>query len=349
MVELGWKAGPEQYGPNELLEYAIAAEQAGFDSLEASDHFNPWSEAGQACFVWTWLGAAAAKTSKIGLGTGVTCPIIRYDPAVIAQAAATLAVMAPNRSFLCVGTGEALNEYAATGLWPGYDERQAMLGEAIQLIRQLWSGEDVSFDGEYFETRKARLFTRPDKAPPLYVSSLVPDSATFAGTYGDGLISVGGKEPDIYKKMMQNFVQGARKAGKDPATMPRLIEVNVAYTDDKQAAIECQKKYWAGTYIPALFDQKIYTPKMSAENGKAVGSDTIEKMVCISANPDDHVRFAQQYIDLGFTHVYFHSAGPDQKAFLEGYGKDVLPKIRQNNAGRGAQTGQVVKETVPVS
>jgi coenzyme F420-dependent glucose-6-phosphate dehydrogenase len=119
-LQLGWKAGTEQYPPEQLLEYAIAAEKAGFDSIDVSDHFHPWSERGQACFVWTWLGAAAAKTNRIILGTGVTCPILRYHPAIVAQAAATLACLAPRRAFLGIGTGEALNEYSSTGLWPAY-------------------------------------------------------------------------------------------------------------------------------------------------------------------------------------------------------------------------------------
>src|SRR5579883_1288393 len=203
MIQLGWKAGPEQYGPNELLDYAIVAEQAGFDCLEASDHFHPWSEAGQASFIWTWLGAVAARTQRIHLGTGVTCPILRYNPAIIAQASATLAVMAPGRTFLCVGTGEALNEYAATGVWPGYEDRQNRLAEAIDLIRVLWSGEKVSFDGVFYETRKAKLYTLPAEPIPLYISSLVPGSAGFAGRYGDGLITVSGKSPDLYTQMLK--------------------------------------------------------------------------------------------------------------------------------------------------
>src|SRR5919206_1480568 len=132
-LHLGWKAGTEQYDPAELLEYAIAAEESGFDSIEASDHFHPWSEKGQACFVWTWLGAVAAQTKRILLGTGVTCPTLRYHPAVIAQAAATLACMAPGRVFLGVGTGEALNEYSATGEWPEYNVRRAQMAEAVEL------------------------------------------------------------------------------------------------------------------------------------------------------------------------------------------------------------------------
>ncbi len=172
MLKLGWKAGPEQYQPKELLEYAIAAENAGFDSIDVSDHFHPWSESGQACFSWTWLGAAAVQTSKIVLGTGITCPILRYHPAIIAQASATLGVLAPDRAYLCVGTGEALNEYAATGEWPGYEERQAMLIEAINLIRSLWTGQETTFEGIYYHTRKAKLYTKPEKPIPLYVSTM---------------------------------------------------------------------------------------------------------------------------------------------------------------------------------
>lgn len=337
MLQLGWKAGPEQYPPSELLDYAIVAEQAGFDTIDSSDHFNPWSEAGQASFVWTWFGAVAARTSKIHMGTGVTCPILRYNPAIIAQAAATVSSMAPDRFFLSVGTGEALNEYAATGMWPEYDERQDMLAEAIDLIRTLWSGEEVTYDGTYYETQKAKLFTPPASPIPLYVSSLVPDSADFAGEYGDGLMTVGGKEPEEYKQLLQKFDEAARNEGKDPSKMPKLIELNVAYTQDKDAAIECQKKYWAGTFIPALFDQKIYTPQMSAQNGKSVGSDTIMKMCCISGNAEDHIKYAQQFIDLGFTTLFFHSAGPDQRAFLQNYGRDVLPQIRSKNGVQQSQ------------
>jgi coenzyme F420-dependent glucose-6-phosphate dehydrogenase len=329
MLHLGWKAGTEQYPPEELLEYAIAAEEAGFDSIDVSDHFHPWAEKGQACFVWTWLGAVAAKTSKITLGTGVTCPTLRYHPAIIAQASATLACLAPGRSFLGVGTGEALNEYSATGQWPNHKVRRAQLGEAIELIRALWTGDKVTHRGGYYQTRQAKLYTRPREPLPLYISTMVPNSAGFAGQYGDGLITVGGEEPETYRKIFENFEAGAKDAGKNPSPMPRMIELAVDFTDNEAEAIEYRKAYWAGVFIPALFTERIYTPKMSEDNGKAVGADTIREAVCISANPEDHVKFAQRYIDLGFDHLFFHSAGPDQRAFLEGYGRDVLPRLRQ--------------------
>jgi len=329
MLQLGWKAGLEQYTPVELRDYAVEAEKAGFDSIDASDHFHPWSEAGQASFVWTWLGAVAARTHRIGLGTGVTCPIVRYDPPVIAQAAATLACLAPNRVYLGVGTGEALNEFAATGVWPDYEERRNRLEEAIDLIRQLWTGAETSFSGFFYETRRARLFTRPDKPPPIYVSSLVPESAAFAGRVGDGMITVGGKSLDVYREILHNFDQGACEAGKDPATMPRLIELNVAYTDDVGTAIAEFQKYWAGSFVPALYDQNIYTPRMSEENGSIVGADVIARSSCISGSPDDHVQYARSYIEAGFDTIYFHSAGPDQRTFIQCYGQEVLPRLRQ--------------------
>ena len=328
MVQLGWKAGPEQFPPAELLEYAVAAEKAGFDSIDSSDHFNPWSEAGQAAFTWTWFGAVAARTSRIHMGTGVTCPILRYHPAVIAQAAATLTHLAPGRVYLGVGTGEALNEYAATGEWPEYDERQEMLAEAIELMRALWSGDEVSYDGMYFSTSKAKLFTPPKSPIPIFVSALVPHSAEFAGTYGDGLFTVGGKQPDIYKQIIKNFEESARNADKDPSQMPRLIELNVEYSDDLDTAIQYQQKYWAGAFVPALFDQKIYTPAMSQENGEIVGPDAIRKAACISSNADDHVKYAQQYIDFGFDRLFFHSAQPNQDDFIERFASDVLSRLR---------------------
>jgi coenzyme F420-dependent glucose-6-phosphate dehydrogenase len=334
MLQLGWKAGTEQYEPDELLEYAVAAEAAGFDSVAASDHFHPWAEKGQASFVWSWLGAVAARTKTITLGTSVTCPILRYHPAIVAQAAATIACLAPKRFFLGVGTGEALNEYSATGQWPGYNTRRAQLEEAIELIRELMTGEKVTHKGLFYETRKAKLYTRPSATVPIYISSLVPNSATFAGQHGDGLITVGGEEPETYKEIFKNFAAGAKEARKTASRMPKIIELAADYTDDEEKAIEIRKEYWAGTAVPALFTERIYTPEMSEQNGKVVGADTIRKSTCISADADEHVRHAQRYIDLGFDHLIFHSAGPDQERFIEFYGRDVLPRLRQKAKGR---------------
>lgn len=338
MAQLGWKAGTEQFSPDQLLEAAVAAEEAGFDSIDASDHFHPWAEAGQACFVWTWLGAAAARTKRITLGTGITCPILRYHPAVIAQAAATVAALAPRRFFLGVGTGEALNEYSATAQWPEYGARRRQLGEAIELMRKLWSGEKITHKGEFYQTRQAKLYTLPEQEIPIYVSTMVPASAAFAGRYGDGLITVGGEEPETYRQIFDNFASGAKEAGREE-TGPRMVEIAVEFTADSKKAIEERKRYWAGTFVPALFTQKIYTPEMSEQNGSVVGADVIEQSVCISDDPEEHVKVARRYIDMGFDHLIFHAA-TDQRAFLENYGRHVLPRLRehaQTSAGANHQ------------
>lgn len=328
MVQLGWKAGPEQYPPVELAKYAVTADEAGFDLLDASDHFHPWSPEGQAGFTWTWFGAVAVQTKRITLTSGVTCPILRYHPSIIAQASATVTHFAPHRFMLGLGTGEALNEFAATAQWPDYAERRDRLAEAIELIRALWSGEEVTFEGKYYQTRKAKLYTPPTSPIPMIISAIVPHSAEFAGKYGDGLWSVGGKQPEIYQGIIKNFEQSAREAGKNPKNMPKIVELTVGYTENIDAAIQERLKYWAGSLVPALYEQNIYSPAMSAENGEVVGGDTLKKMGCFSPNPDDHVKFAKQYIDLGFDTLIFHTAGPDQQAFLQGYARDVLPRLR---------------------
>lgn len=339
MVMLGIKLGSEEYPPVELLNYAVAAEQAGFDAIDVSDHFHPWSELGQACFTWTWLGAAAARTNRIVLGPGVTCPILRYHPAIIAQAAATLNNFAPGRTYLGVGTGEALNEYASTGVWPDYSDRQQMLLEAIELIRQLWKGGYVTFDGAFYSTRKAKLYTPPKTRIPIIVSSLAPDSATFAGTYGDGLFTLAGGGPQTVKQIVDNFEAGASHVGKDTAAMPRMIELSVIYTDSIEEVMEGFKKYWAGAQIPAVFNQNIYTPSMVELNGAVIGDDALQKRLCISSDPEEHVRYVQQFIDLGFSHIYVHTAGPGQLDFIKAYAENVLPAIRERNKGATGAPG----------
>jgi len=336
MAYFGWKAGAEQYPPGELLEYAIAAEQAGFDALDVSDHFHPWAEQGQASFAWTWLGAAAARTTRIRLGTGVTCPTLRYHPSIVAQAAATLACLAGDRVFLGVGTGEALNEFSAVGEWPGYKARQAQLEEAIGLMKELWKGEPVTHDGPSFHTHQAKIYSRPQQPIPVYISSLAPQSAYFAGLHGDGLFTVGGEEPDVYQEMLRNFAAGARQAGRDATRLPKLIELSADFTGDKEKAIESRKRFWAGAMVPAMFTQRLHTPALSEKNGKVVGAETIEQAGCISDDPEQHVEYARRYLDMGFDHLFFHSAGPDQRAFIAAYGSKVLPRLKKTAAAPAA-------------
>ena len=193
-------------------------------------------------------------------------------------------------------------------------------------------GGYVTFDGAFYATRKAKLYTPPKSRIPIIVSSLVPESSGFAGKNGDGLFTVGGKPIETLRLMIDNFEQGAVEAGKEPATMPRFIELNVAYTKDVKTAVADFRKYWAGASVPAMFDQNIYTPSMSEANGAVVGDDTIMKTSCISDDPQEHVAYVQEHIDAGFTHLFFHTAGPGQARFIRDYAKDVLPLIRKKNA-----------------
>ncbi|TGC11525.1 TIGR03557 family F420-dependent LLM class oxidoreductase [Methanolobus halotolerans] len=329
MVKLGLKIAPEQYTPSEMLRQLVTAENNGFDTINVSDHFHPWSEDGQACFTWTWLGAAAVSTKKIELGTGLTCPILRYNPAIIAQATATLSSLAGGRTYLAVGTGEALNEYPVTCEWPEFSERQDMLEEAVRLIRELWTGEKITFEGNYYCTHKAKIYTLPKEDIPIYFSSLAPASARFAGYYGDGLLTVGDSHIKKYRQILEKFESGAKRAGKDVKNMPKAVELTVAYGERLEDSIENLQRYWAGSMIPALFLNKIYTPEMSAENGAVVGKDTIRQNACISSDPEEHIRYAQQFIDAGYTHIYFHYSGPDELGFIKDYGKQVLPHLRK--------------------
>ena len=328
-VKLGWKAGPEQYPPEELLQHTIIAEKAGFDCIDISDHFHPWCEEGQSCFTWTWLGAAAVKTQRITLGTGLTCPFLRYHPSIIAQAAATVSNFAPGRFYLGVGTGEALNEYSSVGKWPPYDIRRDMMIESIELIRKLWSGMKVSFRGEYFETHSAKLYTPPKGDIPIYISSLVPNSATTAGKYGNGLLTVGGDGSEKYEKMLENFKKALNIEDEKFYEIPKMVELGVAFTDDIEEVIKYRKRFWAGASVPAVYNERIYSPEVIEKNGEVVGSDFLKKNMVISSNPEDHIELAQKYLDLGFTHLIFHFTGPDQEKFLREYGKEVLPLIRE--------------------
>lgn len=189
-------------------------------------------------------------------------------------------------------------------------------------------GEEVTFDSDYFNTRKAKLYTAPRRDIPIFVSSLVPESAFFAGQYGDGLMTAG-NPPGVMRQIIANFDEGARQAGKDPENMLKMVLYNVAYTDDAEAAVNVQKKYWASTVLRAMYLQNIYTPEMSAMNGAVVGDDTIRNGMCISTDPEEHAGFAQKYIDAGFNRLYVHSSGSDQLGFIENYGKNMIPLLRE--------------------
>src|SRR5437764_8597293 len=221
-LKLGYKASAEQFGPRTLLDFAVEAEQCGFDSVWVSDHFQPWRHTnGHAPFALAWLAAVGERTQRVLLGTSVLTPTFRYQPAVVAQAFGTLGCLNPGRMILGVGAGESLNEVAVTAMaWPSPKERLARLREAVTLIRQLWHEEFVTFDGEYYHSRNATIYDRPAEPIPIYISAGGPVAAKLAGREGDGFICTSGKGDELYRdKLLPALEEGAKAAGRDPTTI----------------------------------------------------------------------------------------------------------------------------------
>ena len=245
-MRYGYKASAEQFGPRELLDYSRRAEQVGFSTIAVSDHFQPWRhDGGHAPNVLPWLGAIGERTERAQIGTSVLTPTLRYSPAVIAQAFATLGCLNPGRVFLGVGTGEAMNEQpVAVGDWPAPKERRRRLGEAIELIRLLWSEERVDFEGEYYSTRKATIYDRPEQLIPIYVAASGPLAAKLAGRVGDGFICTSGKQPELYEELAQHVREGAESVGRDSEQIDRMIEIKVSYDRDPDYALDACA-FWA--------------------------------------------------------------------------------------------------------
>jgi coenzyme F420-dependent glucose-6-phosphate dehydrogenase len=328
-LRLGYKASAEQFGPRELLDFARAAEANGFDSVFISDHFQPWRHSdGHAPFAFAWLAAAGETTSRIALGTSVVTPTFRYHPAIVAQAFGTLGVLFPERMILGVGTGEHLNEGALGVQWPDYRERFARLREAVSLIRQLWSEQSLTFDGEYYHTRNATIYDRPQNPVPIYVGAGGPQVAKYAGRAGDGLICTSGKGMELYsEQLLPSFNDGARDSGRDAATLDRMIEVKVSYDTDRKRAME-DTKIWAALALPGDSKAGIDDPREMERLAKTV-EDVAHRRWLVSDDPDEHIDQLKPYLELGFTHLVFHHAGDDQRRFLELYGKQILPRLRK--------------------
>lgn len=328
-LRLGYKASAEQFGPRELLDFAIAAEGNGFDSVFVSDHFQPWRHSdGHAPFAFSWLGAVGERTSRVALGTSVNTPTFRLHPAIVAQAFGTLGSLFGGRMILGVGTGEHLNEGALGIPWPDNRERFARLREAVRLIRQLWTDQSVTFDGEYYHTRNATIYDRPNEPIPIYVGAGGPQVAKFAGRAGDGLICTSGKGMELYsEQLLPSFSDGAKESGRDAAELDKMIEVKVSYDTDRKRAME-DTRIWAALALPAETKAGIDDPREMERLAKTV-EDVAHRRWLISDDPDEHIEQLRPYLDLGFTHLVFHSPGDGQVRFLELYGKSILPRIRK--------------------
>jgi coenzyme F420-dependent glucose-6-phosphate dehydrogenase len=327
---LGYKASAEQFGPNELLEYSILAEQRGFDSVFISDHFQPWRHTdGHAPFSMAWMCALGARTSRITMGTSVLTPTFRYHPSVVAQAFGTLGVMFPGRVILGVGTGESLNEVPATGLaWPEPKERTARLKEALTLIRQLWSEQRVSFKGQYYRTDKATIYDRPSLAPPIYVAAAGPVLAKYAGQFADGFICTSGKAPELYRDtLLPSVTTGIQAADRTPEDIDMMIEMKVSFDSDPQRALE-DTRHWAALSLSPEEKISVEDPLEMERLADLLPAERAAKRWIVSTDAEEHVARIKPYLDLGFRHLVFHAPGSDQARFLNLYADQVLPRLR---------------------
>lgn len=330
MLKIGYKASAEQFGPNDLLDFSVVAEEAGFDSVFISDHFQPWKHTGgHAPYSFAWLGALGARTKRIVMGTSVATPTFRYHPSIVAQAVATLAVMFPKRIVLGVGSGESLNEVPATGFkWPGFKERQGRLRESIEIMRKLWSEDRVSYEGQYYRTEKATIYDRPKDLTPIYIAASGPTVAKMAGELGDGYICTSGKAPELYAEtLLPNVEAGLQQAGRASGSIDRMIEMKVSFDTDKQRALE-DTKHWAALALSAEEKMSVEDPVEMEKLADALPIERTAKRWIVSSDPDEHVEKIKAYTDLGFRHLVFHAPGPDQRRFIELYGKHVLPRLR---------------------
>ena len=327
-LRLGYKASAEQFGPRELLDFAVAAEANGFDSVFVSDHFQPWRHSdGHAPFAFAWLAATGERTTRVALGTSVVTPTFRYHPAIVAQAFGTLGLLFPERMILGVGTGEHLNEGALGVQWPDNRERFARLREAVRLIRLLWTDQSVTFDGDYYHTRNATIYDRPDKPVPIYIGAGGPQVAKYAGRAGDGLICTSGKGMELYtEQLLPSFDDGAKESNRDGGELDKMIEVKVSFDTDHARAME-DTKIWASLALPAEAKAGIDDPREMERLAKTV-EDVAHRRWLVSSDPDEHIEQLRPYLDLGFNHLVFHSPGDRQARFIELYGTQILPRIR---------------------
>ncbi len=331
-IRLGYKASAEQFGPSDLLEFSLLAERLGFDDVASSDHFQPWRHhGGHSPAVLPWLGALGGRSDRVRMGTSVLTPTFRYHPAVVAQAFATLGCLFGGRVFLGVGTGESMNETPITaGDWPPVKERRRRLAEAVRLIRQLWHEERVDFAGDFYVTRKATIYDRPDTPVPIYIAASGPLAAKLAGRAGDGFICTSGKDPDLYRTLLDAVAEGAQAADRDPEAIAKMIEIKVSYDTDRERA-ERDCGWWAALALSGEEKAGIEDP-MEMERLADEHRDRASSRFIVSDDPDEVVDRVGAYLDLGFHELVFHFPGDDQTHHLELFARDVLPRLRDRSA-----------------
>lgn len=328
MALIGYAAALEQFHPTELLRHSQLAEQHGFGAVMAADHFQPWvPQQGHNAFVWSWMAALGVATQHMTFGPGVTCPSFRYHPAVVAQASATLGAMFPGRFWLGLGSGEALNEHVVGGVWPEPHVRLKMMQEAIEIIKKLLSGEVAKHDdGKYFTMERVRLWTLPEQPVPIYVATAGPITAKWTGQFCDGIITPGAGLEKL-KMLLDNFEKGARAAGKDPARMPKLLQLHMSWAETQEEAMQNALREWPNGGMP-FPKQDIRSPEDFAEIAKLVRPENYKNRMLISPDLDEHRAYIQQFLDLGFDEIHVHNVGRNQEQFIKAFGEQVLPKLK---------------------
>ena len=318
MTTFGYHASHEQYPPSELLELARAAEQAGFDAAMCSDHFHPWLEPqGESGFAWSWLGAALQATS-LSFGT-VNAPGWRYHPAIVAQAAATLAEMYPGRFWFAAGSGELLNEGITGAAWPPKPQRNARLRECVDVMRALWRGETVTHHG-LVVVEEARLFTRPAEPPPLFAAALSEETAEMAGAWADGLLTIGGPR-DAVEGLIEAFHRGGGE-GK-----PVRVQHALSWARSDGEARRGAHEQWRFSALGGEVLPVLRTPAQFDAAAEFVTPDDVAERIRVSADLERHAEWLQEYVELGVEAVYLFNVNRGQRAFIEAFGERVLPAL----------------------
>jgi len=325
MTRISIQAAHEQVNPKDLLSDVVTMDEKGIQRCWTSDHYMPWWDSGASGgAAWPWLGAALARTRNIVIGTGVTAPILRYHPAIVAQVFATLEYMFPGRVFLGVGRGEALNEVTAGHSWPSNAEKFERLKEAIYLIRKLWTGDWVDFKGNYYWVRDSKLYTKPSNHIPLYIAGIGKQSARLAGEESDGFVT---NELDIgviRDKLFPALKEGATISGKDYSSLEKILFLPASYHEDKQKALE-SIRFWRGAMIKAFFDVDVHDPRKIQENGQIIGDDTLEKMFLVISTAEEGIEKLKKYIELGFTEIVLTNSSPNRNELVKLISEKISP------------------------
>lgn len=317
MTRFGYFLSTEEYTPSELVEQAVLAEAAGFEALWISDHFHPWNDAqGQSPMVWSIIGALSQVTS-LPVTTAVTCPTVRMHPVVVAQAAATSAVMLSGRFTLGVGTGEALNEHILGSGWPTLDVRLEMLEEAVGIIREMWGGGFVNHRGRHYTVDTARIYTLPEEPPKIFVSGFGPEATDAAARFGDGYITT---SPD--EDLLARFRDGS--GGK-----PAQAGTKVCWADDESEAVETANRLWGTSGLPGELGQVLPSPRHFEQAASLVTEQQTRERVACGSDIDRHLEKLQPYVAAGFDDLYIANMGPHYREMIEAYGARVLPALRE--------------------